>query len=259
MDDIRLAADLSFDGLSIRIGDEHYTLSLASVRVILEKTNADIVAGSKYSHLLSEGEIVAEASAMDSSATSHNLGGEVEASLKGLKGKLFGGGKRSGAKEKKASTTVTHRIEFVSPGGQDSWRIGGPDGDPRLASMDLRGSVIKSVWGEELRPLCRFSAIDPDQPVSGCLRIQASPDNFRLRGTSWTAEAKDILDEELRKDQPKFVKRAVSAEQALRERVAAMALLKPMLSPNRKKPDEGMLDLAVRSFAFIPETEEPGA
>lgn len=260
MDDIRLAADLSFGSLSIKIGDEHYTLSLASVRVILEKDNADIAAGSKYSHVLSEGEVVGKASDLKTSDSGHSYSVEAKAGWPGtITGGIFGGGKRSHAKKLEDHTNVTHRINFVSPEGQDSWRIGGPDGDPRLPTKDLRGPVINSIWDEEPRPLCRFEAIDPDQPVSGCLRIQASPEDFRLRGKASEAVAKDMVLEGLSKDQRKLAKRANSAEEQLRERVAAMALFKPMLPQARKQPDEGMLDLAARSFAFIPDIEEPGA
>jgi hypothetical protein len=260
MDDIGLAVDLSFDSHSIRIGDEYYTLSLASVRVILEKDNADIVAGSKYSHELSEGEIVAEASDMQTSGREHSYGGKAEAGLlKGIAGKLSFRGKRSGAKEKKASTKVKHRINFVSPGGQDSWRVGGPDGDPRLDTKDLRGKVINSVWGEERRLLCQLEAIDPNQPVTGRLRIQANPEDFRLRGKARQAVAKDMVVDGVEKNQGKLVESIESTEKQLRERVAAMALLKDVRLPDRKTPDEGMLDLAARSFAYIPDIEEPGA
>lgn len=212
MDDIRLAADLSFGSRSIRIGDETYTLSLASVRVILEKDNADIAAGSKYSHVLSEGEVVGKASDLKTSDSGHSYGVEAKAGLLGtMTGGIFGGGKRSHAMKLEDHTSVTHRINFVSPEGQDSWRVGGPDGDPRLPTKDLRGPVINSIWGEELRPLCRFEAIDPDQPVSGCLRIQASPEDFRLRGKASEAVTKDNVVEGLSMDQRKLAKRAETA------------------------------------------------
>lgn len=260
MDHIRLAADLSFGSHSIRIGDETYTLSLASVRVVLEKANAAIVTGSKYSHVLSEGEIAAEASDKKTKETRQVYGVGVKASFPRVAaGNIAADGKHSRAEEESASTSVKHRIKFVSPEGQDSWRIGGPDGDPRLATRDLRGLVISSSQGEDVRPLCRFEATDPDQPVTGWLRIQASPEDFRLGGKPREAEAKDMLGEGLAKDQRKFTKLAESAEEQLRLRVATMALLQPMRLPNRKKPDEGMLDLATCSFAFIPDREEPGA
>lgn len=258
MDEIRLATDIDFGTVTIKIGQDNYTLSLASALVILEKTNANIVSHSKYSDVLSEGEIAAKASEMQKSgkSSSFEIGGEAN-QKSGIGGFMKGAFKRDSGQSAEATTVVQHRITLVSPEGQDSWRIGGPDGNPLLATKDLRGPVINSHHGDAAKPLCTLVAIDPDQPVTGRLRVQTSPAHFRLRGDARTTEAIDGVSEGFALDQGKFAKRERGNEQELRERVAAMALLKPVRLPNREMADEGMLDLASRSFAFMPDIETP--
>lgn len=258
MDEIRLATDIEFGTVDINLGDATYTLSLASALVILEKTNADIVAHSKYSDVLSEGEIAAKASEIQKSSKAASFGADGEASLKtGFVGSVKGMFKRESGQTAEATTHVTHRITLVSPEGQDSWRIGGPDGNPLLETKDLRGPVINSSHGDIAKPLCMLAAIDPDQPVTGRIRIQANTAHFRLRGNARADWALDGVSEGFANDQVKFAKREKSKEQELRERVATMALLKPMSLPDREVADEGMLDLAARSFAFVPDMETP--
>jgi hypothetical protein len=250
MDEIHLAADIDFGAIDIKIGDDSYTLSLASVLVLLEKTNANIVTGSKYSHALAEGEIVTNATETQSSAS----GGGVEAGAGADDTTRFGGKlkawiNRSGNKALEASTNIKHRINLVTPEGQDGWRIGGPNGNPLLATKDLRGAVIDSRNGDNAKPLCTLEAVDPDMSVSGRIRVQATLDDFRLRGKARENAALDGVSVGLQKDQLKLVSREKATEQELRERVAVMSLL----LPKRREADEILLDIAVRSFTFLPE------
>ena len=252
MDEIHLAADIDFGAINIKIGDETYSLSLASALVLLEKENANVVTGSKYSHVLSKGEVSTSAAEKQSSARS----GSVEVSgaanlLTGLTSKIGGAFNKSGNKAAEASSVISHRINFVTPEGQDGWRIGGANGDPRLASNDLRGAFIDPHGDGAANPLCTLEAIDTDTPVSGRIRVQASLDDFRLRGRQREKEALETIGEGLEADKPEFVARETEAEAELRERVATMALL----LPKRREADEALLDIAARSFTFTPEIE----
>ena len=87
--------------------------------------------------------------------------------------------------------------------------------------------------------------------MSGRIRVQASLDDFRLRGKTREKQALETIGEGLEADKPEFVARETEAEAELRERVATMALL----LPKRREADEALLDIAACSFTFTPEIE----
>lgn len=65
MNQINLGVDIDFSSVEITIEDQPYELSLASVVVHLEKSNAEIEPGSKYRHVLRPGKIDSTASASE--------------------------------------------------------------------------------------------------------------------------------------------------------------------------------------------------
>jgi hypothetical protein len=249
MNEIHLATDITFGTYDIKIDDGDYTLSLASALVLLEKSNANIVTGSKYSHIITEGEIVTNAVEMQKSANGGGIDASAGVDANGFSGKLKAALNLGSSKAKEASTSVKHQINFVTPEGQDGWRIGGVNGNPKLATKDLRGDAINSRKGDQSKPLCTLEAVDPDSPVSGRIRVQASLDDFRLHSKTSGNASLDSIKDGLEKDQPKLAKREHRAEQELRERVAAVALL----LPKRRQADEYLFDIASRGFTFWPD------
>ena len=249
MDEIHLATDIDFGAVTIRIGDYSYSLSLASALILLEKTNASVVPGSKYSDIQAEGEIAVKSADSSKNERGGGIEGEVGAGTSFL-AKAKGAIHLKSDKAHEASQKITHRIALVVPEGQDGWRVGGPHGNRLLQTKDLRGPAINSRQGDDASPLCTLTAINPDLPVNGRIRVQAALTDFRLRGAAREADALETVGEGIESDQANFGKREKIAEQDLRERVAAMALLKPL---RRAEADEGLFDIASRRFFFLPE------
>ncbi len=257
MDAINLGADVDLGAIELTIEGQPYELSLACATVRLEKDNADIAVGSKYRHVLREGQIESSVATTERSGRGYELGGGIEGDSTG-KGRGFFrlSGQRKHNREAESKSRVEPAIVLVESFGQDRWSVGGPDGDPRSQTSDLRGPVITSFRDDAMTPLCRLVAHDGSRPVTGRLRIQASPTDFRLRAKrqpmpyrTGPAAPMDSIAEGLGDDRGKFRKRAERAEMSLKERVAALALVE---GAKRRETEDPLIDLAERAFAFLP-------
>lgn len=259
MDSIHLGTDIEFGTVDLMIEGQPYTLSLASALIRLEKTNANIMPGSKYRHILSGGEIEAHSARSRQEARGHALAVGAAGGTDGAAaGKAKGGWFRSGGKASKADVRIKHEVALVTTAGQDAWRAGGEAGHPFLETGDLRGTIVNSYRGDQATPLCTLEAVDPSQSIRGRIRIQASATDFRLKSKrQQNPAALPSIREGLRKDQRAYATRAEQSETTLKEQVALLALLMPA----RGHADDGMLDLAERGFVFSPEPDpepEPG-
>jgi hypothetical protein len=257
MDAINLGVDVSFEAKEISIDGLPCDLSIAEATIRLEHENAIVHGESRYRHVLKAGRVEASHSTRHTNSSGGEIGidsalGVATAPKVGIVGNLFG----KKGKESEALYRAEPEIVLVQPGGQDSWKLGGPDGNPLTETRDLRGPIISSFLDDAMKPLCRFSAKDEAKPVSGKIRVQASVTNFRLRAKRQPFSRESTTDsirDGLADDRKPYLKRVHEAEATLKERVAGLVLL----SPNRPGADSPVFDLAERGFAFVPVSNDP--
>jgi len=253
MNQINLGVDIDFNSIEITIEDQPYELSLSSVVVLLEKSNAEIQPGSKYRHVLRPGKIDSTASATERTSAGYDAHAEV--GILGMpKGSLRGKLSKSGKREAETKLAVEFEIALVEPAGQDRWKIGGADGNPLSQTRDLRGPIVQSFREDRMTPLCVLRANDPSSAIVGRVRIQASATDFRLRPKQQPylgapRSAHGSIRDGLKSDQNSFQKRADQADLSLKNRVAALALTQLQ----KKKANDPMLDLAERMIVIEPE------
>jgi hypothetical protein len=263
MSDIDLFVDIAPGAVEISYEKRHYVLSLRRFRIILEMENARIQVGTKYKAILQHGSFASSDNQTEMSKrelrAEGSAGAEVSAGLTSwLTATLRISGKGTGNamsdRKVEAQSKTIYQIDLVAPSGQDSWVVGGPEGDPRRNTKDLQGDIIGNDLGERQVPLCGLEAIDVTMPVGGRIRVRAVETDFVLANRKEDEKAISALFEALKDDRDKFIERRVRAERELRARIASLALLKSKRS--RRDPKEHDADLASCGFLFEPDVDE---
>lgn len=258
MGDLDLIADLSLDAARFMIDGRRYELSLRRVRVLVEKENADIEPQSFYTAVLQSGQIASSEQTTTKSATSLSAsaeaGAEAEAGLTGFLLKVIGKGSAKGARERSTETTQETKrattVDFIRQAGQNSVVVGGPQGDPRRETRDLRGAMFTDDGAGNLVPLCGLVAKDSSQPVRGRVTIRASDEDFVISDDGRAAAARETLFAAIKDEASKAWRRRVKAEEELKSRIAGLAARKPFLR-NERRPSETEVDLASCAFLFV--------
>jgi hypothetical protein len=263
MAEIDLLVDISLGTTVLVAGERQYELSLRTIRIVLEKENAELRPGTAYRLVLQPGTY--EASEAEKRVGTRALRSKTGADI-GFAAKLtawvptFSGhaevdasahGEGERTVEIAAQSRAVRLVELVRTDGQNAWVAGEPDGDPRRPqTRDLRGDVICAHprEGERPTPLCGLTATDPTRPVSGRLAVHVRDTGFALHECKPEAVLRERLFASLKADERQTLERRLRVERALRKRVAALALVR-----RRGEARVDAVTLASRAFEFEPD------
>jgi hypothetical protein len=264
MSEIDLLADVSVGTASFAVGTRRYEFSLRTIRIVLDTENAELRPGTAYRLVLQAG-----------SYQESEVG--VQVSKRGLRGKATGNaglgaklitwlpafsahadiagnaaieGERTA--EQTAKTRAVRLVELVRTDGHNAWVVGDPEGDPRRPkTKDLRGEVISARDGDRLTPLCGLAATEPARPVTGRVSVHVRDTGFALNECGPEAQVRERLFASLKADERQAIERRVRAERDLRQKVAALALVR-----RGREPRADAVCLASRGFVFEPDPDD---
>ncbi len=253
---INLGVDVSFHAVEVSIAGQPFEMSLAAATLKIFYDNASVIAGKKYNKILQAGSIEEKNTTKSEKEKGRSLGMEGSVGIAAaLKARISGDANFKKSQVEVDLDEVQHQIALVEPAGQDSWKIGGPNGHPYVLTKDLRGWIVSSVNSDDaLTPLCGLSAREEGKPVLGRIDILASITDFRLTAKDQPIvrrppqEAYETIEQGLSDDKKAYTKRAQNASLMLKERVAVLAALKPLM----RRDNGALLPLAEREFAVVP-------
>lgn len=251
LEEIVLPVDVTLGKTRLRIGKDDYELIIRSVRIQLDKTNCDYVPGTRYGGGVTEFEAseTYKSEAKRETKWATRIAGRLGFAKQDMS--ISGEAERTGAKGDTKMVSVTRPIALAQTEGAHAVRIEMPEG----ITEGLTGTVMSPTAADDsLTPYCRLNAKDPDQPVTGRIRVQARPSDMHLRRVSKAARGArpaKVGEAGLRAGAAAMAAREATEDQLLREKVAGLALVMP---PSR---DPGQhVDLATKGFCFFPLFDE---
>lgn len=251
LEEIVFPVDIVLGETRLEFAGKKYELIIKSVRIWLDKDNCDYVPGSRYGGRMAmfEGTHESEQKAEEKRGWKAGFGGVLGADKQSLGGEI--GYSRSGDRTASRGVKAQRKFNLAFPEGSDGWRASVPEGEPGGLVSQVIGAVDAAG---ELTPLCKLIAKNPENPVPGRIRVQARAEDLVIRAVGHRGRTKRVSEPGLRKSQKKMAANEQLQDDALREKLGALALF----LPNRRKEKDAHIDLATRAFCFYPRIETEG-